>query len=72
MIEKEDIEMLKSVFVTREECGNKTDAFDSRLGKDNVRLSVIEAQLKTITHLLWLAVGGIVAMVVEMIFSNAV
>ena len=70
MIDKNDIELLKGVFVTREECGNKSDTFDSKLGKDNVRLSVIENQLSTITRLLWLAVGGIVAVVVDMIFSN--
>ena len=71
MIDEKDIKMLMGIFVTREECGKTTETVYERLGKDNVRLSVIENQLKTITKLLWLACGGIVAMVIEMIFSNA-
>lgn len=65
VISNEDIKMLKDVFVTREECGLKTDAVENKLGKDNVRLSVIENQLKTITKLLWLTCSGIIAMLVE-------
>lgn len=65
MIDEKDINLLKGVFVTREECGLKTDTVENKLGKDNVRLSVIENQLKTITKLLWLTCSGIIAMLVE-------
>ncbi len=70
MIDEKDIKLLKGVFVTREECGLKTDAVENKLGKDNVRLSVIENQLKTITKLLWLTCSGIIAMLLETMFGK--
>lgn len=49
MIEEKDIARLKEIFVTRQECQQTTDAFDSKLNKDLVRLAVIETKLIQIT-----------------------
>ena len=57
MIEEKDIERLKEIFVTRQECQKATDAFDSKLNKDNVRLAVIETEMKQIKWLTAAVIG---------------
>lgn len=44
-IEDHDIDRLKEIFVTRQECQNQTDSFETKLNKDLVRLAVIETKL---------------------------
>jgi hypothetical protein len=69
-IEDNDIERLKEIFVTRKECQSQTDAFESKLSKDSVRLAVIETKLSQITWLLGAVVGGVVTMLVKMFFGG--
>ena len=45
MIEEKDIERLKEIFITRQECQKNTDSFEDKLSKDLVRLAVIETKL---------------------------
>ena len=70
MIEEKDIERLKEIFVTRHECQQATDAFDSKLNKDNVRLAVIETEMRQIKWLTATTVGGIVTMLIKMFFGG--
>ena len=70
MINNEDIERLKEVFVTRKECQANVDSVDSKLNKDNVRLAVIENQLKLVLWVLMAVGGGIITMLVKMIFGG--
>lgn len=70
MIEQVDIERLKEIFVTRKECQDSTQGIESRLSKDLVRLAVIENQLKVITWLLYAVSGGIITMLIKMIFGS--
>ena len=70
MIEEKDIERLKEIFVTRQECQKTTDSFDSKLNKDNVRLAVIETEMRLIKWLTATTVGGIVTMLIKMFFGT--
>jgi hypothetical protein len=67
-LEDHDIDRLKEIFVTRQECQKQTEGFESKLNKDNIRLAVIETKLGQITWLLGAVVGGIITMLIKMFF----
>ena len=48
MIEKEDIDRLKEIFVTRQECDSVTDEINKKLANDSTELALIKQQLQTI------------------------
>ena len=70
MIEEKDIERLKEIFVTRQECQRQTDGFEAKLNKDLVRLAVIETKLSQITWILTAVGGGVITMLIKMFFGN--
>lgn len=70
MVEEKDIDRLKEIFVTRQECQKTTDAFDSKLNKDLVRLAVIETKLSQITWILTAVGGGVITMLIKMFFGG--
>ena len=69
-IEDHDIERLKEIFVTRQECQKQTDSFEGKLNKDSIRLAVIETKLGQITWLLGAVAGGVITMLVKMFFGG--
>ena len=68
-VDEKDIDRLKEIFITRQECQNNLDTVDSKLSKDLVRLAVIENQLKLIMWLLAAVGGGIITMLIKMFFG---
>ena len=70
MIDEKDIERLKEIFVTRKECQQTTEGIESKLSSDLVRLAVIENQLKVITWLLYAVAGGVITMLIKMLFGG--
>ena len=70
MIEEKDIERLKESVVTRKECQQTTDGIETKLSNDLVRLAVIENQLKVITWLLYAVAGGVITMLIKMLFGG--
>lgn len=70
MIEEKDLERLKEIFVTRKECQQTTDGIETKLSNDLVRLDVIENQLKVITWLLYAVSGGVITMLIKMLFGG--
>lgn len=70
MIEEKDIERLKEIFVTRQDCQKQTDSFESKLNKDLVRLAVIETKLSQITWILSTVAAGVVTMLIKMFFGT--
>jgi hypothetical protein len=70
VIESQDLERLKEIFVTRQECQAQTDSFETKLNKDLVRLAVIETKLGQITWLLGAVAGGVITMLVKMFFGG--
>ena len=69
-LEDHDIDRLKEIFVTRQECQRSTDNFEAKLNKDLVRLAVIETQLGQIKWILTAVGGGIITMLVKMFFGG--
>jgi hypothetical protein len=69
MIEREDIDRLKDIFVTRQECESDMKSVEDKLSSDNARLAVIEHQLKTITWILTAVGGGIITMIIKMFWG---
>ena len=70
MIDEKDIERLKEIFVTRQECQKNTDSFEAKLNKDLVRLAVIETKLSQITWILSTVAAGVVTMLIKMFFGT--
>ena len=70
MIDEKDIERLKEIFVTRQECQAQTDSFEAKLNKDLVRLAVIETKLSQITWILSTVAAGVVTMLIKMFFGS--
>ena len=70
MIDEKDIDRLREIFVTRQECQAQTDSFESKLNKDLVRLAVIETKLSQITWILSTVAAGVVTMLIKMFFGG--
>ena len=70
MIDEKDIGRLKEIFVTRKECQKANDEVEKKLSSDLVRLAVIENQLKIITWLLYAVAGGVITMLIKMLFGG--
>lgn len=69
-LEENDIERLKEIFVPRKECQDINDEIKTKLSSDLVRLAVIENQLKVITWLLYAVAGGVITMLIKMLFGG--
>lgn len=69
-IDEKDIERLKEIFVTRQECQASIDNFDTKLNKDLVRLAVIETKLGQITWILTAVGGGVITMIIKLFFGG--
>lgn len=70
MIEREDIDRLKEIFVTREECSRDMSAVDERVNTITIDLAVIKSQLKTIQWLLTTVGAGVIATLVKLFFGG--
>ena len=70
MIDTADVERLKEIFVTRQDCQEINEEIKTKLSSDLVRLAVIENQLKVITWILYAVAGGIITMLVKMLFGG--
>ena len=69
-LEENDIERLKEIFVPRQECQEINEEIKAKLSNDLVRLAVIENQLKVITWILYAVAGGVITMLVKMLFGG--
>ena len=69
-IEDHDIDRLREIFVTRQECQKTNDEIEKKLSSDLVRLAVIENQLKVITWLLYAVAGGVITMLIKILFGG--
>lgn len=69
-IEDNDIDRLREIFVTRQECQKTNDEIERKLSSDLVRLAVIENQLKVITWLLYAVAGGVITMLIKLLFGG--
>ena len=70
MIDEKDIERLKDILVSRQECQEINEEIKTNLSSDLVRLAVIENQLKVITWILYAVAGGIITMLIKLLFGS--
>lgn len=70
MIEIADIERLKEIFVTRQECDTITGQLEQQVNTENVRLAVIEHQLKNITWLIMTVGAGVITVIIKIFFGG--
>ena len=70
MIDEKDIDRLKEIFVSRQECQETNEEIKTKLSSDLVRLAVIENQLKVITWLLYAVAGGVITMLIKLLFGG--
>lgn len=69
MIESEDIERLKDIFVPRSECNTTTDEINRKLVNDNTKLALIEQQVNTILWLSKTTLAGVVTAIVGAVMA---
>ena len=65
MMDKKEIEELKMVFVTREECDDITSKFTEKLSKYGIDMAEVKTSLNIIKWLLMTTVGGIIALFLQ-------
>ena len=66
-LEHDDIERLKEIFVTRQECNLQMDDVSTKLSNDNARLAVIEAKLDDVRKLEWTIIAGVIGLIITAI-----
>lgn len=69
MIDKEDIDRLKEIFVTRQECDSSMDEVNKKLANDSTELAVIKTKLQMIIWILTAVGGGIITMIIKMFWG---
>ncbi len=70
MLDTADIERLKEIFVTRQECDMITGQIEQQVNAENVRLAVIEHQLKNITWLIMTVGAGVITVIIKIFFGG--
>ena len=63
-IDRDDIERLKEIFVTRQECDNAMTEVDKKLANDSTQLALIKQKLDTIT---WVSKTTLAAVIVAIV-----
>lgn len=67
MIEEQDIERLKEIFVTRRECDNSMDEVNKKLANDSTELALIKQQLNTISWVAKTTLASVIGLLVTYI-----
>ena len=70
MIDEQDIIRLKDIFITRQECESNLPAIENKVNDENVRLAVIEHQLKNITWLIMTVGAGVIGLLIKTFFGG--
>lgn len=70
MIEREDIDRLKEIFITREECARDMNTMEDKINSINVDLAVIKSQLKTIIWLISTIGVAVITALIKLFFGG--
>lgn len=68
MLSREDIDRLKEIFITRDECQDNMEATARKFANDDKRLAVIENNTKLILGVLSAVGVGVLGIVLKMLF----
>ena len=69
MIDREDIERLKEIFVTRQECDATMGEVEKKLANDGTELALIKQKLDTITWVSKTTLGAVIVAIVGAIMA---
>ena len=69
MLDPEDINRLKEIFVTRQECQTTNDEINRKLANDSTELELIKQKLDTITWVSKTTLGAVLVAVVSAIMA---
>ena len=69
MIDKDDIDRLKEIFVTRQECDSSMGEVEKKLANDSTELALIKQQLSVIAWFSKTTFGVIVAAIIGAILK---
>ena len=70
MIEHDDIERLKEIFVTRKECDDVQEDIRTKLNKDGSKLAVIETKISMVLWVLAAVGTGVISIVLKMFLGG--
>lgn len=70
MIDHDDIERLKEIFVTRKECDDVQEDIRSKLNKDGSKLAVIETKIGMVLWVLAAVGTGVISIVLKMFLGG--
>ena len=69
-LEKEDLDRLKEIFVTRQECGNDMEKLENKVSPLMIKLAVIEQQQKINNWLTALIAGGVITSLIKLFLGG--
>ena len=69
MLEPADIERLKEIFVTRQECTDTNEEINRKLANDSTELALIKQQLATIAWVSKTTLGAVLVAIVGAVLS---
>lgn len=69
MIETVDIERLKEIFITRQECDLITDDINKKLSNDSTELALIKQKLDTITWVSKTTLASVIVAIVSALMA---
>lgn len=70
MIDHDDIDRLKEIFVTRKECDDVQEDIRSKLNKDGNKLAVIETKISMVLWVLAAVGTGVISIVLKMFLGG--
>ena len=70
MIDHDDIERLKEIFVTRKECDDVQGDIRAKLNKDGNKLAVIETKISMVLWVLAAVGTGVISIVLKMFLGG--
>jgi hypothetical protein len=70
VIDREDIERLKEIFVTRQECDSTVDEINKKLANDMTEFAVIKTKLNAILWGIGVIGSAVIGVLIKMIFER--
>ncbi len=69
MIDKDDIDRLKEIFVTRQECDMTVDDINKKLANDTTALALIKKDVDTIMWVSKTTLGAVIVAIVSTVMA---
>ena len=70
MIDRDDIDRLKEIFVTRQECDSSMDEVNKKLANDATEFAIIKTKLNAILWGVSVIGAAVIGVLVKMIFES--